>query len=91
MVIFESMPTKESMKQPIRRRWYYYGDMPISRPKNTEDVAQYFWYINKGQKPHSNCWGRKPYWRKKRREQKRAKREMRNALEAKTLVGKASR
>lgn len=73
MVNYEDLPSYESMKQHIRRGWYQYGDLAISRPKGTEGPLQHDWYYSKGWKPHSHCWGRKPYWRKKRREQRRAK------------------
>lgn len=72
--MYENLPFQESMKAPLHRAWYYYGELPAFRPKATEGPLLSEWFYAKGQRPHSHNWGRKPHWRKKRREQRRAKR-----------------
>ncbi|MFE7821424.1 hypothetical protein ACFU1R_24890 [Priestia megaterium] len=67
---YESLPFKECMKYQLKQPkvWDVYP-IPFKPKKNNPYLRD--WYWEKGRKPSSHSWGRKPMWRKKRREQRR--------------------
>lgn len=72
MVSYDCFPKKECMKLRFKQKYYRdYFEPPQFKSDNPKSNGTY--YFIKGRKLHSHNWGRKPYWRKKRKEQRRAK------------------
>jgi hypothetical protein len=76
MVNYESLPIKEEMKNHLKvaKHYGYYCEPDIFRSKKHTPYGREYHYY-KGMKPHSHSMGRKPEWRKKRKEQRRYKNE----------------
>lgn len=67
---YENLLFKECMKYKLKRPKYWdVYPIPFKPKKNNPYIRD--WYWQRGSKPKSHSWGRKPAWRKKRREQKR--------------------
>lgn len=72
MVRYENLPNYEEMKYRLKRTKFWDGPNYFKSKKHRR-FMDFNWYLDGGRKPHSHNWGRKPYWRKKRKEQRRAK------------------
>lgn len=73
MVKYDYLPMHEPMKHRLKMRSGWYDDTNYFKSKKHRRYMDFNWYLEAGKKPSSHDWGRKPYWRKKRREQRRAK------------------
>jgi hypothetical protein len=72
---YDNLPKQEEMKHRLKYEGGYYDDINYFKSKKHRRFMDFNWYLDAGRKPHSHNWGRKPYWRKKRKEQRRAKKQ----------------
>jgi hypothetical protein len=78
---YDNLSKQEEMKRPLKHLGGWYDDINYFKSKRHRRFMDFNWYLEGGRKPHSHNWGRKPYWREKRREQRQFKRKEREAWE----------